>query len=205
MPRSFYADGPLRRRPPEEIRYDAGKCALGHLVVALSEEGVVSIVIRSAAAKLLPELKSRFPKASLVRDARACRAVIGKVRRYVARPAGCLDLPLDLRGTEFQKRVWREVRKIPAGRTSTYSRIAEAIGAPKAVRAVGSSCTRCGLAFAIPCHRVLSKGGAGRDAQGSRRYRWLTYEAQLVARLKRGGRRARSGFDAGQPRAPAGR
>lgn len=152
-------------------------------MVALTEEGVVSIVIRSAAAKLLPELKSRFPKANLVRDARACRAVIGKVRRYVARPAGCLDLPLDLRGTEFQKQVWREVRKIPAGRTSTYSKIAGAIGAPKAVRAVASSCTRCWLTFAIPCHRVVRAGsadGAGRDAGSRRRHRWVVYEAKLA-------------------------
>jgi AraC family transcriptional regulator of adaptative response/methylated-DNA-[protein]-cysteine methyltransferase len=106
--------------------------------------------------------------------------VVGKVVKYVASPKGRLDLPLDLRGTEFQKRVWRAVQKIPAGKTSTYSAIAEEIGAPKAVRAVASSCSRCWHAFSVPCHRVLHGGTAAaarRDPRHARRYRWVDYEA----------------------------
>lgn len=183
----MFGDGPLSRRPPEEIRYGTGKCALGRLLVALSDAGVASIMIRSGAAKLLPDLRAQFPKANLIRDERACRAVIGKVVKYVASPSGCLALPLDLRGTEFQKRVWRAVQKIPAGQTSSYSAIAAAIGAPKAVRAVASSCSRCCFAFAVPCHRVLhgaSASTARRDPRHARRYRWVDYEAGFApARL----------------------
>jgi len=185
-PAPAYRDGPLSVRRPEEIRYGVGKCALGHLLVALSGAGAVSIMIRGKAAKLLPELRARLPKASLVRDDKACRAVLGKVARYVASPSGRLHLPLDLRGTEFQQRVWREVQKIPAGGTSSYAAIAEAIGAPKAVRAVASSCTRCWHAFAVPCHRVLHGAAAAmarRDPRHARRYGWVDYEAKRRLRL----------------------
>ena len=180
-----YPDGPLRRRPPEEIAYGTGKCALGRLLVAASDKGVVSIIVRDEAAGLLKELRSRFPKATLLGNEPRSRALVAKVAGHIAAPTRRFELPLDVRGTDFQKRVWSEVQKIPCGRTSTYAKIAEAIGAPKAVRAVGSSCTRCWLAFAVPCHRVLSTGGAGRDAQGSRRYRWVGYEAGLIAKRGR--------------------
>ena len=92
-------------------------------------------------------------------------------------------MPLDIRGTDLQKRVWSEVRKIPFGGTSTYSKIAEAIGAPKAIRAVANSCSRSWFAFAVPCHRVLHKGGASAaNRRDGRQYRWVAYEM----RLKRG-------------------
>ena len=180
-----FDDGPLRARPPEEIRYGTGKCTLGHLLVASSDEGIVTIMIRKKAGLLLPELQQRFPKASLLRDDRGCRALVAKVVKHVAAPVDPFDLPLDIRGTDFQQSVWREVRKIPFGQTSTYSKIAEAIGAPKAVRAVGSSCTHNWLAFAVPCHRVLHKHGAEPTAQrrpDSIQYRWVDYEAGLLAR-----------------------
>jgi AraC family transcriptional regulator of adaptative response/methylated-DNA-[protein]-cysteine methyltransferase len=110
-----------------------------------------------------------------------------KVIDYIATPAGRFPLALDMRGTGFQQRVWREVQKIPFGQTSTYTRIAEAIGAPKAIRAVASSCTRCLWAFAVPCHRVLHSGSA-KGSRDGRRYRWVAYEAKLNAkRLKRPG------------------
>ncbi len=181
-----FSDGPLRRRPPEEITYGIGRCALGRLLVATSDKGIVSIIVRDKAADLLKELRPRFPKAILLRDEAQCRALVARVAGYIAVPTGRFDLPLDVRGTDFQQRVWSEVRRIPCGRTSTYSKIAESIGAPKAVRAVGSSCTRCWIAFAIPCHRVLSAGGAGKDAQGGRRYRWVAYEAKLQAKNAKG-------------------
>ena len=181
----WFDDGPLRARPPEDIRYALGKCALGFLLVASSDEGIVTIMIRKKAALLLPELQERFPKASLVHDEKGLRSVVAKVVRYVATPVAPFDLPLDIRGTAFQQSVWREVRKIPFGQTSTYSKIAEAIGAPKAVRAVGSSCTHNWLAFAVPCHRVLHKHGANPAAErrpDSIQYRWVDYEAGLLAR-----------------------
>lgn len=175
----MFRDGPLSRRPPEEIRYCTGKCALGRVLVALSDKGIVSIMIREQVARLAGDLKTRFPKAELVQDEKGCGPAVAKVLKYIAAPAGRFPLPLDIRGTELQKRVWNEVRKIPLGGSSTYSKIAAAIGAPKAIRAVASSCSRSWFAFAVPCHRVLHKD-ARRKA--GRQYRWVAYETKLLAR-----------------------
>ncbi len=178
----MFRDGPLRRRPPEEIRYGTGRSAVGSLLVAFSDKGIVTIMVRERPAQLLRDIRARFPKAELVRDEKGCAPVVAKVVKYIARPCGRFELPLDVRGTEFQQRVWREVRKIPCGQTSSYTRIAETIGAPRAVRAVASSCTRCWFAFAIPCHRVLHSGPAKAARQG-RRYRWVGYEAKQLGRV----------------------
>ncbi len=185
MRNALFIDGPLRRRPPEEIRYGTGRCRLGALLVASSAKGVVSIIVRDEGARLTQELRRRFPKAELVRDDQGERGVVAKVARYIAMPRGRFGLPLDLRGTELQKRVWNEVRKIRFGETSTYSEIAAAIGAPKAIRAVAASCSRSWFSFAVPCHRVLHKGAD--DAIRRRRkdgvqYRWADYEARLKRR-----------------------
>ena len=173
----MFRDGPLRYRPPEQIRYATGRSALGPILVALSEEGVVAIVIRDRPSQLLAELD--FGKAKLIRDPKGCKQALRKAIDYVAAPFGRFPLPLDLRGTEFQKRVWEEVRKIPVGKSSSYTKIAEAIGAPKAIRAVASSCSRCLHSFAVPCHRVLHKGGDARDPNGKRRLRWVEYEKRF--------------------------
>jgi AraC family transcriptional regulator of adaptative response/methylated-DNA-[protein]-cysteine methyltransferase len=185
----MFRDGPLRARPPEEIRYGTGKCALGRILVALSDTGIVTIMIRDRPEKLLLDFRPRFPKATLFHDEKACRAVVAKVIKYVAAPFGRFGLPLDIRGTELQQRVWNEVRKIPFGQTSSYTRIAEQIGAPKAIRAVAGSCSKSLFAFAVPCHRVLHKGGASAAGRrDGRQYRWVAYEAKLKAkRLKRSG------------------
>jgi AraC family transcriptional regulator, regulatory protein of adaptative response / methylated-DNA-[protein]-cysteine methyltransferase len=174
----MFRDGPLRRRPPEEIRYGTGKSALGPLLVASSAKGIVTIMVRDKPAQLLRDIRERFPKAQLVHDEKGCATIVAKVVKYIARPFGLFKLPLDLRGTEFQKKAWLEVQKIPCGKTSTYAKVAEAIGAPKAIRAVASSCTRCWFAFAVPCHRVLHSGAAKGVREG-RRYRWVAYEAKL--------------------------
>ncbi|MBS0337895.1 MAG: methylated-DNA--[protein]-cysteine S-methyltransferase [Proteobacteria bacterium] len=177
----MFRDGPLRYRAPEEIRYGTGKCALGAILVALSGKGIVTIMIRDKVAELVRDLQSRFPKAELVRDEKGCRATVATAIKYVAAPIGPFGLRLDLRGTPFQLQVLREVLKIPFGQTSDYSAIAEAIGAPKAVRAVGSTCTHNWWAFAVPCHRVLHKGGGRRDTP---QYRFADYEAKLAAKRK---------------------
>jgi AraC family transcriptional regulator of adaptative response/methylated-DNA-[protein]-cysteine methyltransferase len=100
-------------------------------------------------------------------------------------------LALDIRGTDLQQRVWSEVRKIPFGSTSTYSAIAAAIGAPKAIRAVASSCSRSWFAFAIPCHRVLHTGATPGRREG-RQYDWVDYEAKLARISSRVRRRTSS-------------
>jgi AraC family transcriptional regulator of adaptative response/methylated-DNA-[protein]-cysteine methyltransferase len=180
---AMFRDGPLIRRPPEEIRYATGRCALGALLVAVSEQGVAAIVIRDRPATLLQELD--FPKARLIRDEKACKPVLEKVVAFIAAPFGRFPLALDLRGTAFQKAVWNEVRRIPIGTGSSYTQIAEAIGAPKAIRAVASACSRCMHAFAVPCHRVLHKGGDARDEGGKRRLAWVAYEAKLLSQRPR--------------------
>ncbi|HWI39538.1 MAG TPA: methylated-DNA--[protein]-cysteine S-methyltransferase [Burkholderiales bacterium] len=169
-----FRDGPLTRRAPETIRYATGRCALGALAVASSERGIVSIMVRDTQARLIRDLRTRFPKANLVRDPQAM--LVAKVARYIAAPFRPFPLPLDIRGTELQRRIWDEVRKIPFGETSTYSRIAEAVGSPKAIRAVAQACSRSWFAFAVPCHRVLHKSSNRRDG---RQYRWVEYEAKL--------------------------
>ena len=180
-------DGPLFFRRPEEIVFGTGKSALGPVLVASSAKGIVSIMIRKKAEELVRDLRQRFPKANLIRSEKECKPLVARVVRFIAAPAGRFDLPLDERGTPFQRRVWQEVRRIPLGQTSTYAKIAEAIGAPKAIRAVAGSCSRCWFAFAIPCHRVLHTASAGRkpDRQDGRRYAWVKFEARIHARRAR--------------------
>ena len=177
--RSMFRDGPLTRRAPETIRYGTGRCPLGALLVASSERGIVSIMVRETQSRLLRDLDARFPKAELVRDEKGRRATVAKVARYIAAPFRPFPLPLDIRGTELQQRVWREVRKIPFGETSTYSKIAAAIGAPKAIRAVAQSCSRSWFAFAVPCHRVLHTGATPGRRRAGRQYEWVEYEARI--------------------------
>jgi AraC family transcriptional regulator of adaptative response/methylated-DNA-[protein]-cysteine methyltransferase len=181
----MYRDGPLTRRAPETIRYGLGRCALGALLVASSERGIVSIMVRDTKSRLVRDLGGRFPKARLVHDEARSRAAVARVARYIAAPFRPFALPLDIRGTELQQRVWSEVRKIPFGETSTYSKIAEAVGMPRAIRAVAASCSRSWFAFAVPCHRVLHKGGAtAQNRREGRQYRWVDYEAKLAAKRR---------------------
>ena len=174
----MFRDGPLRRRPPEQIRYGIGKSAVGPVLVAVSEKGIVAIMVRTNKAQLAGELRGRFSTAQLVHDQKGCAPMVANVIKYIAAPIGRFRPRLDIRGTELQQRVWNEVRKIPFGKTSTYSKIAEAIGAPKAIRAVASSCSRCWFAFAVPCHRVQHSTGAN-PARDGRRYQWVAYEKRL--------------------------
>src|SRR5262245_13667395 len=182
----MFRDGPLTRRAPETIRYGTGRCALGALLVASSELGIVSIMVRDTRSRLVRDLGERFPKAKLVHDEARSKATVAEVARYIAAPFRPFALPLDIRGTELQQRVWSEVRNVPFGETSTYSKIPEAIGTPRAIRAVASSCSRSGFAFAVPCHRVLHKGGAtAQNRRDGRQYRWVDYEAKLAAKRRR--------------------
>lgn len=184
----MFRDGPLRYRPPEEIRYGTGRCALGALLVATSSKSLVTVMIREKAAHLLRDLQPRFSKAKLVRDEAGCKAAVEKVVGHVAAPYEPLRLALDLRGTPFQLSVFRAVLKIPFGKTSDYSTIAAAIGAPRAVRAVGGTCTNNWWNFVVPCHRVLHKEAADTGKPGrtdGRQYRWVDYEAKLLAKRER--------------------
>jgi AraC family transcriptional regulator, regulatory protein of adaptative response / methylated-DNA-[protein]-cysteine methyltransferase len=174
-------------RPGEEIRFAVGQSSLGSILVAFSEKGVVSILIREDPDHLVEDLRHRFPRALLVRGNRDDERVLRRVIDFVEEPTRDLDLPLDVRGTAFQRRVWQVVQGIPAGRTTTYTDVARRIGAPNAVRAVGNACSSNNLAVAIPCHRVLHKDGSpsgGNHWANGRRRAMIDREAEAVSRRR---------------------
>lgn len=144
----------------EQIRFAVGQSSLGAILVASSEKGVVAILIDDDPEKLLRDLQDRFPSARLIGGDRDYERLVAQVVGLIEAPAIGHDLPLDLRGTAFQLRVWRALRAIPAGTTATYSEIARRIGAPKATRAVAGACAANHLAVAIPCHRVVRSDGS---------------------------------------------
>lgn len=143
------------RTPSEVLRFGTGRSALGVILVAASEKGVVAILIGENASQLKDDLTKRFPYAHLVRDNRANQDVIARVAEYIKSPETALDFPLDIRGTKFQKEVWRAVRLLKVGETITYTDLARKIGSPRSIRAVANACSINNIAFAIPCHRVL--------------------------------------------------
>jgi AraC family transcriptional regulator, regulatory protein of adaptative response / methylated-DNA-[protein]-cysteine methyltransferase len=183
-------DGPLTFKRPEDITFGTGRSSLGPVLVAASAKGIVSILLGRKAPDLIRNLGERFPKASLVRNEKEMKQVVSRVLSYIEAPVEAFALALDIRGTPFQKRVWEEVRKIPIGETSTYSRIAERIDAPKAIRAVANTCGANAFAFAVPCHRVLHKDGTGYGPSRGRQYRFLKHEAKALECHERQTRRS---------------
>ncbi len=143
-----------------DIRFAVGQCALGAILVAQSDKGVVAIAIGEDPDRLARDLQDRFPKANLIGGDSDFEALVAWVVGFVEAPQAGLDLPLDIRGTAFQQRVWQALREIPAGETATYSQVAARIGQPEAVRAVAGACAANTLAVAIPCHRVVRTDGS---------------------------------------------
>lgn len=176
----------------EDIRFGVGKCFLGPVLVALSGAGVVEISVGDDLEELIEELRVRFPAAEISREDRECREVVTKVVAYIDEPGEKLEVPLDIRGTDFQKQVWHAVRKVPLGRTCTYSDIAKKIGKAKAIRAVGSACAKSNFAVVIPCHRVLHKDGSlsgGYYGTTGRQRAMLEREAELAQKPRSKARR----------------
>jgi AraC family transcriptional regulator of adaptative response/methylated-DNA-[protein]-cysteine methyltransferase len=158
----------------EEIRFAVGETSLGAILVASSRKGVASILLGDDPDELVRDLQDRFPKAHLIGADREYEALVARVVGFVEAPALGLDLPLDVRGTAFQQRVWQALQEIPAGRTVAYADIARRIGSPKAVRAVAGACAANNIAVAIPCHRVVrSDGSLSGYAWGVERKRML--------------------------------
>ncbi|MBB6252223.1 bifunctional DNA-binding transcriptional regulator/O6-methylguanine-DNA methyltransferase Ada [Nitrospirillum iridis] len=166
----FYeaADGVLGMRPGDyraggtnaDIRFAVAQCSLGALLVARSDRGICAITLGDDPDILVRELQDRFPRARLTGDDPAFDAQVAQVVGFVEAPRLGLDLPLDVRGTAFQQRVWQALRAIPAGETASYAQVAASIGAPKAVRAVAQACAANPVAVAVPCHRVVRTDGA---------------------------------------------
>ncbi|MEO5863077.1 MAG: bifunctional DNA-binding transcriptional regulator/O6-methylguanine-DNA methyltransferase Ada [Burkholderiales bacterium] len=148
------------------IRFAIGQCSLGAILVAASERGVCAILIGDDPDELARDLQDRFPRADLIGGDSKFEQLVAKVVGFVEAPRLGLALPLDVRGTAFQQRVWQALRSIPAGATASYADIAIRIGAPKSIRAVAQACAANALAVAIPCHRVVRHDG------GLSGYRW---------------------------------
>ncbi|MEO4040934.1 bifunctional DNA-binding transcriptional regulator/O6-methylguanine-DNA methyltransferase Ada [Hoeflea sp. CAU 1731] len=142
-----------------EIRFAVGECSLGSILVAATDKGVCSIEFADDPEILVTRLQDRFGKARLVGADKDFEELVARIVGHVERPEGSLDLPLDIRGTAFQEKVWAALRAIPAGATASYADIAATIGQPGAQRAVGAACRSNPVAMAIPCHRVVRTDG----------------------------------------------
>jgi len=144
----------------ENIRFAVGESSLGAILVASSKKGVASVLLGDDPETLVRNLQDRFPRANLIGADRDYEVQVARVVGYVEAPSLGLDLPLDVRGTAFQQRVWQALQEIPVGQTVSYAEVARRIGSPKSVRAVAGACTANKLAVAIPCHRVVRNDGS---------------------------------------------
>ena len=150
----------------EVIHFAIRKCSLGSILVASSGDGVCCITLGDDSDFLFADLKNRFRKAEFIDGDSDFEKVVAAVVNFVEAPKLGLDLPLDVRGTAFQRRVWQVLCEIPLGSTSSYSEVAEKIASPQSVRAVAGACAANSIAVAIPCHRVVRADG---NLSG---YRW---------------------------------
>jgi len=161
----------------ETILYSIGTCSFGSILVAHSEKGICAILIHDDDKPLLADLKTRFPKATFVEDKADFKHWLEQVVHFIEAPKKGLELPLDIRGTLFQQRVWQLLQKIPLGTTASYTHIATQLGDPKAVRAVARACAANPIALLVPCHRVVRSDG------GISGYRWgVENKRMLIAR-----------------------
>jgi AraC family transcriptional regulator of adaptative response/methylated-DNA-[protein]-cysteine methyltransferase len=159
------------------IRFAVGETSLGAVLVAATDKGVCAIMLGDDPDRLARALQDRFPRAELVGGDAGFERMVAEAVGLVEAPGRGLNLPLDIRGTAFQERVWQALRAIPPGKTATYAEIARAVGRPKAARAVAQACAANPLAIAIPCHRVVRTDG---DLSG---YRWgVERKRELIAR-----------------------
>jgi AraC family transcriptional regulator, regulatory protein of adaptative response / methylated-DNA-[protein]-cysteine methyltransferase len=143
-----------------EIKFAIGQCSLGSILVAASKKGVCAILLGEDPDALVCDLQDRFPLAQMIGGDQEFERLVAHVVGFVEAPKIGFDLPLDVRGTAFQHRVWKALRDIPHGSTASYADIAKRIGNPRAVRAVAQACAANPVAVAIPCHRVVRNDGA---------------------------------------------
>jgi AraC family transcriptional regulator of adaptative response/methylated-DNA-[protein]-cysteine methyltransferase len=163
-----------------EIRFAVGECSLGSVLVAQSDRGVCAILLGDDPAVLVRDLQDRFSRAHLIGGDNMFEFLVAQVVGFVDAPGIGLNLPLDIRGTAFQRRVWEALRQIPPGETATYSEIARRIGAPSSARAVAGACAANALAVAIPCHRIVRNDGA---LSG---YRWSVERKRALLKKEAG-------------------
>jgi AraC family transcriptional regulator of adaptative response/methylated-DNA-[protein]-cysteine methyltransferase len=153
-------------RAAATIGFAIAPCSLGFVIIAVSEQLIRSIMVGDDPEMLMSDLQNQFPHHAIELNESDDAGLVAKVVDLIERPDKALELPLDIRGTDFQMRVWDALQQVPAGTTVSYTFLAEQIGAPNAVRAVAQACATNPLAVAIPCHRAV---GANGDLAG---YRW---------------------------------
>jgi AraC family transcriptional regulator of adaptative response/methylated-DNA-[protein]-cysteine methyltransferase len=163
----------------EQIRSAFADCPFGRLLVGATDKGVCFIGFAEPDEALMGDLQRRFPKASVTTDDPALAETVRAVVAFLNEPKQALDLPLDLRGTAFQQRVWRTLCTIPPGETRSYAQLAAMAGNPKAIRAVARSCATNPVSLAVPCHRVVGSDG---DLTG---YRWGVPRKQALLERER--------------------
>jgi AraC family transcriptional regulator, regulatory protein of adaptative response / methylated-DNA-[protein]-cysteine methyltransferase len=154
------------------INFGFRPCTLGLVVVATRSQDICAILLGSDERTLLRQLRSIFPRATLQNAGKEFEGILNSVIQFIETPTAALDLPLDIRGTEFQKRVWKALSEIPAGKTATYQQIASKLGAT--AQEVGEACAANTLAVVIPCHRVVRADG------GLAGYRWGVNRKRLL-------------------------
>ena len=157
-----------------QIRFAIGECSLGAILVAATDKGVCAILMGSDPHLLIRQLQDRFAKAELIGGDASFEKLVAQVIGFVEQPRLGLDLPLDVRGTAFQQRVWKALRRIGVGKTASYAEIAARIGRPASIRAVAQACGANMIAVAIPCHRVIRTDG---QLSG---YRWGVQRKQAL-------------------------
>ena len=157
-----------------QIRFAIGECSLGSILVAATDKGVCAILMGSDPHLLIRQLQDRFAKAELIGGDASFEKLVAQVIGFVEQPRLGLDLPLDVRGTAFQQRVWKALRRIGVGKTASYGEIAARIGRPTSIRAVAQACGANMIAVAIPCHRVIRTDG---HLSG---YRWGVQRKQAL-------------------------
>jgi len=192
LARDIRADGKLAMKPSlyrqgapgANIAYTIFDSALGKALLAATKAGVCAISFGEDEQALAQTLNREFPRAVLRRDEASLQHFVRAIDDHLAGNAPVLDLPLDIRATAFQSLVWKALRSIPRGETRTYSEVAEAIGRPRAVRAVAHACASNPVALAIPCHRVVHRTG---HAMG---YRWGVARKRQLPALEQSGNRA---------------
>jgi AraC family transcriptional regulator of adaptative response/methylated-DNA-[protein]-cysteine methyltransferase len=157
-----------------QILFSTGRCVLGAVLVARTDRGVCAILLGDDAEELERDLRARFSRDELQESDAELAPLVSKIAAFLAAPGQGLDTPLDLRGSELEQRVWNALREIPPGTTETYSDLARRLGVETTAKEVGEACAANPLAVAVPCHRVVRKGGSlGGYRWGLRRKRAL--------------------------------
>ncbi len=163
------------------IQYTIAGCPLGRMLVAGTERGVCAVHLADTDAELGVALRGEFPEALIEPDGGALEGYVDQIRKHLDGVRPRMDIPLDIQGTAFQMRVWRALRDIAYGSTRTYAEIADAIGSPKAARAVGNACHNNPVPVIIPCHRVVAANGLGGYGGGIERKKRLLATEKRVA------------------------